>query len=85
MYWWNINFNAAVTAFKSGFTEHLDVAVIILALVIFLCNLGVQYIVGSFTVMSMTSRLSLVFRNDVFSDTILSTGSVDLHMWSLCY
>ena len=40
--------NANVTAFKSAFTEHFGVVIITTALVGFLYNLGVQYILVSF-------------------------------------
>ena len=74
--WFYINFNAAVTALESGFSEHLVGEIINLALVEFLCNLGVQYILGGFLFIPVTSRLYLSFRNDVISEAFLSTGLV---------
>ena len=47
-----------------------------LALVGFLYNLGYHYKLGSFLFISVTSKLNSFFRNDVFSDTILSTALV---------
>ena len=61
---------------ESGFTEHLVGEVINFALVEFLCNLGVQYILGGFLFILVTSRLYFSFRNDVISKAFLSTGLV---------
>ena len=71
--WLRNSFSAAGTGFESGFTENLGAAIINLALVGLLGNLGVQQIFGSFSFISVTSRLNLSFRNEVFSGTILST------------
>ena len=71
-----ISFNAAVTAFESGFTKHSGVEFKNLALVGFLCNLGVQYKLGSFLFISLTSRLNSFFRNDLLSDIIFSTALI---------
>ena len=46
-----------------------------LALIEFLLNLGVTYILVSY-ISFKTSGMNLFFRNDVLSDKILSTGLV---------
>lgn len=49
--WLSINFNAALTSFESDFTEHLGGAAIKnIAVVGFLCSLGVQYVLVNFFV-----------------------------------
>ena len=73
----HISFNAAITALKSRFTEHLVVEIISLSLAEFLCELGVQCILGSFLFVTVTSELHIFFRNYVLSDTVLSTGLPD--------
>ena len=54
-----ITFNIAATAFESGFTKHFDAAIINLAFVGCLCNLGVQYVLRSFLFITVTLRLNL--------------------------
>ena len=67
-------FTLPIIVFGSCFIEHLGETIINLALVGFLCNLKVQYILGSFVFVSVTSRLNLYFRISIFCDTILCTG-----------
>ena len=55
------SFNAAAIAFKSRFTYYFGATIINLALVGFLCNLGVQYIIRDFLSIQMISRLTFVF------------------------
>ena len=74
--WLNITFNAAAIAFKSRFTYYFRATIINLALVGFLCNLGVQYIIRGFLSIQKISRLSFFFRENVFSNEILITGLV---------
>lgn len=75
-------------ALESGLMEELGAGIGNLALIGFLCNLGVQYILGSFLFILVTSGLNLFFRHDVLSQTILSTGLitftyVDVMKWAL--
>ena len=68
--------------------EELGARIGNLALIGFLCNLGAQYILESFLFVLMTSGLNLLFRNDILSQTILSTGLitftyVDVMLWAL--
>ena len=69
-YLFYISFNVTVICFESGFTGHFIAVIENLALVGFLCNLGVQYKFGSFLFIPLTPRLNLYLRSNVLSDTI---------------
>ena len=47
----------------------------------FLYYLPIQFTLESFVFMSVTSRLNLFLRNNIFSDTILSTGLAAFVCW----
>lgn len=55
-----IRFNAVITAFKSGVTKQICLAVTKLALVEFLFNLAVQYVLGEILFISLILRLNLL-------------------------
>ena len=68
----SVCYNTDITAFESVFTDYLDVAIVKLALVGLICNLGVQCTLDIFVFMSVTLRLNLFSRNDLCFATILS-------------
>ena len=55
-------YNSDITAFESGFTDHLGAAIENLALVGFACSLGVQYTLGSFFIYVSDFEIKFIFQ-----------------------